>query len=256
MLLRREGAAAWEDYLKINSKKLRGVLLLLSVFAIGGVLIEEREYRKENGKNYPLWTWTFEKPPTATAQVYPYSVVPGGVWEKPAPNYHSEIVTAAFEAYVSYKLKGKIYWTSHKVRIGKGELIWMGPHGEMIRARCGNGMIETRQVPTETTITPEMLDEQPPSPSPPTEGAPPEVYGPVVPDTSSGPPGSSPVPPFVGAIPLPPSFCCGYGGGGVPTKPVQVSEGPSMAAMACVAFVLAGAFYLAFYLKRRGRGRK
>ena len=61
----------------------------------------------------------------------------------------SRIVTlkANKAAYVSYRVKDKVYWTKKKVKLAKGEeLITDGTH--YARSRCGNRISEVSQSPT------------------------------------------------------------------------------------------------------------
>jgi hypothetical protein len=89
--------------------------------------------------------------------VYPYSVIPGGVRsrEELASSMSSDPVVAAHFAdfrvgdarivraeetrlvYVSYRMRDKVFWTSRKIKVPKGEtLITDGE--ETARTRCGN----------------------------------------------------------------------------------------------------------------------
>lgn len=97
------------------------------------------------------------KPSKTPRYVYPYSVIPGGVQsreelirvvanDKVAAEHYARFmvsqakIIAAGETrfmHVAYRLKDKVYWTSKKVRIPKGEtLITDGT--ECARTRCGN----------------------------------------------------------------------------------------------------------------------
>jgi hypothetical protein len=106
--------------------------------------------------------------PAAARRVYPYSIVPGGL------NGRAELVHAVMAdkvvaahyagfdvhkaslrsvgkpraVYVSYRKGGKVYWTSKKMMLAEGEtLLSDGQHD--IRARCGNRIAETPQLPVE-----------------------------------------------------------------------------------------------------------
>jgi len=89
--------------------------------------------------------------------VYPYSVIPGGVQSREelvsvigsdqvvAEHYarfaasEASIIRAAETQYmhVAYRLRNKVYWTSKKIKISKGEtLITDGK--DIARTRCGN----------------------------------------------------------------------------------------------------------------------
>jgi hypothetical protein len=106
--------------------------------------------------------------PAGARRVYPYSIVPGGL------NGRAELVQAVMAdkvvaahyagfavhkaslrsvgkpraVYVSYRKGGQVYWTSKKVMLAEGEtLLSDGEHD--IRARCGNRIADTPQLPVE-----------------------------------------------------------------------------------------------------------
>lgn len=95
--------------------------------------------------------------PEASARVYPYSVIPGGVrdgddlqravqhdrlvWQHYA-NFqyqHARLVraTEAREVYLSYRLRNRIYWTRKKMHLHPGELL-LTDGKVTARTRCGN----------------------------------------------------------------------------------------------------------------------
>ena len=103
---------------------------------------------------------SFAPPPIrfrAARQIYPYSIIPGGVYEpremeetirvdQVAREHYSDIrqeflvpfrVQAPMLAYVSFRKGNKIYWTSKKMNIPRGELL-LTDGKNLIRARCGN----------------------------------------------------------------------------------------------------------------------
>ena len=96
--------------------------------------------------------------------VYPYSVIPGGVQSvrefreallrDPVAAVHyarfdisrSRVIELQAEkiAYVSYRIRDRIFWTTRKVRLLRGErIITDGVHSA--RARCGNRISEVPQ---------------------------------------------------------------------------------------------------------------
>lgn len=107
-------------------------------------------------------------PPAATRRVYPYSIIPGGVADREelarviktdtvvAEHYASFGVDRAFKltvakpraVYVSYRKGDKVYWTSKKLMLAKGELLLSDGQNEM-RARCANRISDTPQLPVE-----------------------------------------------------------------------------------------------------------
>lgn len=88
---------------------------------------------------------------------YPYSVIPGGVYSAAelqqaikkdpslASHYagfnikNSKIVRLAEDhyGYVSYKLKNQIFWTRHRLKLPKGEVL-LSDGSQYVRCRCGN----------------------------------------------------------------------------------------------------------------------
>lgn len=103
----------------------------------------------------------FAPPPAprfrAARKVFPYSVVPGGVFDPKeltdtmrvdpvAREHYGDIrvddlvpvrIQAPLQAYVSYRIGNNIYWTAKKLNIPRGELV-LTDGRNMIRARCGN----------------------------------------------------------------------------------------------------------------------
>ena len=100
-------------------------------------------------------------------EVYPYSVVPGGVYtteeladavaDDPtvAEHYsnvapaamHVEVVDAVREAYMSYRVGDRIFWTKRKLALREGERI-LTDGDVAIRARCGNRLSDVAMKPT------------------------------------------------------------------------------------------------------------
>lgn len=106
--------------------------------------------------------------PAATRRVYPYSIIPGGVADREelarviktdkvvADHYASFGVDRAFNmtvakpraVYVSYRKDDKVYWTSKKLMLVKGEILLSDGQNEM-RARCANRISDTPMLPVE-----------------------------------------------------------------------------------------------------------
>jgi hypothetical protein len=106
--------------------------------------------------------------PSPARRVYPYSIVPGGVTSRAelahavmadkvvATHYAGfavekaslRTVAGARAVYVSYRKGGQVYWTAHKVTLAEGESI-LSDGSNDIRARCGNRISETPQLPVE-----------------------------------------------------------------------------------------------------------
>ena len=113
----------------------------------------------------------------AARPVYPFSVVPGGVYDSqeltdsynrdPVVRKHYRNIrvegvwTARTQrpilAYVSYRKGNTVRWTKHKVRIPRGELV-LTDGTNVIRARCGNRI---RQLPPPLDSTTKVQDDPP-----------------------------------------------------------------------------------------------
>ena len=103
---------------------------------------------------------------TGVREVYPYSVVPGGVFnpleaiaaaegDAVVARHYDGVALAALrpvvlaqprQAHVSYRKGGKIYWTRQPVTIRAGEAI-LTDGNEKIRARCGNRISDVAREP-------------------------------------------------------------------------------------------------------------
>jgi hypothetical protein len=109
-----------------------------------------------------------EASPAVARRVYPYSIVPGGVSDRielaravmtdrvVAAHYAGfaldraslRTVTTARAVYVSYRKGDQVYWTARKVTLAEGESVLSDGQNE-IRARCGNRISDTPQLPVE-----------------------------------------------------------------------------------------------------------
>jgi hypothetical protein len=106
------------------------------------------------------------------SNVYPYSIVPGGLKDASDLRYaalrdyvvrrhyarfnYNQArllrVTEAREVYLSYRIRDRVFWTRRKARLHRGELLLTD--GKITaRARCGNQISDTAQ--------PEVSDEEP-----------------------------------------------------------------------------------------------
>lgn len=104
---------------------------------------------------------------------YPYSVIPGGAYNRDELRksierdkvvrahyadfdlYSTSTVTLAEDRfqYVSYRINNRVFWTRKKIRIPKGEvLLTDGKH--FARTRCGNRLCGTLAYNTAFTIAP------------------------------------------------------------------------------------------------------
>jgi hypothetical protein len=98
--------------------------------------------------------------------IYPYSIVPGGVYNAEeakkavandpvvAEHYrdfaldlmHVERVTRPRSVYLSYRLGNQVYWTKRPVTLQPGELL-LTDGKEAVRARCGNRVSDSARFP-------------------------------------------------------------------------------------------------------------
>lgn len=179
-------------------------------------------------------------------QVFPYSVVPGGV------NSPQEIKEAVARdpvvakhysglhlkklrlirlrkgrtAYVSYRLGGNIYWTKRKLKLAQGESLFTDGKNT-VRTRCGNLISESPRSPTLPAEPTSARFDAPLIPEPPENPVPPLVLLP-------GPGGSVFFPPLVPIFP---------GGGSSPPPnhppepppppPVHIAEPSTMVLLLC-----------------------
>jgi len=170
-------------------------------------------------------------------------VIPGGVESPPelksailhdpvAANHYADFDVAKARvvrldrdemAYVSYRMGDRIFWTSKRVKLAKGEtVITDGTHEA--RTRCGNRVSGTPGQPVSPSEPPpaEFQPSQPPQ-----QVAillPPQIdFPPAAPPAfPPGPPPAAPpaTPPGGGVIP--PPYFPPVGGGGPPTHPPAV----------------------------------
>jgi len=106
--------------------------------------------------------------PAPARHVYPYSIVPGGVTSRTelaravladktvAAHYAGfdtgkaelRTVPRARAVYVSYRKGDQVYWTAKKVMLAEGEAVLSDGRSDL-RARCGNRISDTPQLPVE-----------------------------------------------------------------------------------------------------------
>jgi hypothetical protein len=175
----------------------------------------------------------------AAREIYPYSVVPGGVRDgkevadtiahDPVARAHyagihverlwAERTNEAMLAYVSYRKDDAVHWTAQPVRIAKGEIV-LTDGTNRIRGRCGNRIELKRPAPLPGAVSapevppPDIVFE---TPLPP--WIPPIIVSPLPPpeivqNHPAPPPPPPPVPPLCagsGCIPPPMPVCTGYG---------------------------------------------
>lgn len=184
--------------------------------------------------------------------VYPYSVIPGGVAsgaELKTAILHDPVAAihyADFDvararivrldrdqfAYVSYRMGDRIFWTSKKVKLPKGETVVTDGEHEA-RTRCGNRVSDTPaqpvapNEPTQQVLQPSQAPQQVAILLPPTIDYPPAPP----PSFPPGPPVAPPSGPPGGIIP-PPYYPPTGGGGGSPPPSVPPNHpGPPIHAV-------------------------
>ena len=119
----------------------------------------------------------------ASSDVYPYSVVPGGLkraedlrkaasQDAVVRSHYSHFdfdharlvrVAEAREVYVSYRIRNTVYWTKKKVRLHVGELL-LTDGTTTARAHCGNQISDVAK--------PDISDEEPDEEEPPAQDSP------------------------------------------------------------------------------------
>ncbi len=161
----------------------------------------------------------------AARQMYPFSVIPGGVLDSkeladsmskdPVARQHyrdlkpDQMWTTRLRkpmlAYVSYRKNDRVGWTTHPVQIAANELVLTdGEH--IVRARCGNRVSEKQPL--------ELPKPQPlPAVVTPPEPPPPDIamntsLPPLLPPTITAPPPTTPGPKPPGTPTPPPTWCC------------------------------------------------
>ena len=164
--------------------------------------------------------------------VYPYSVVPGGVADAeavkramstdPVVRAHyqgidlNKLTTATLSqdrtAYVSFRKGDKVFWTTKKIRLFKGETL-LTDGVKLIRARCGNLISDAPIALAALQEPPEDILNSPIMPSGPLAHLElPPGYGPAgSPTPDVGPTGEGPAP-----LPVTPNTVVGENGGNVP----------------------------------------
>jgi len=232
---------------KVRSKRAAVTLIVLGV--LGGVLPllfwafshsspsdDSLSNVPADSSSWPLslnWNDAGFSPPAglpADRPVYPYSVIPGGAHSsrelmeaaqrEPVVAAHyaefavgnARVIRLAHDrqAYVSYRLGSRIYWTKKKVTLHRGEtLLSDGKH--LARTRCGNRISEIPAEPTSPSEPEAKVLNQPLPPPIPETTTDSSLPGPI---WSAG---SMPLPPVPGApggtVPglllVPPPPCCG-----------------------------------------------
>ena len=210
--------------------------------------------------------------PSRTPEIYPYSVIPGGIRSARGlqeaarrealvaqhySGFHFESARAIHavkdkKVYVSYRVGSQIFWTRRKVTIRAGETL-LTDGRNLARGRCGNRISESPKSPTSpdepsdfTMSTPVVF----PDPSP--LGFPVgEVSMPLVmfPPQSSVPPRDN-IPP--GGL-IPPIFPPVFVGQGSPSNPFPPAVPPIVSTPEPASFLLVslGLGALAFLRLRR-----
>ena len=146
-------------------KRVGQTLLLLSlIMAVGLITLEAyRPYSAITARAVEPVSQTVAAP-SSLRRIYPYSVVPGGVYssaelrkattDDPLVREHYRdfqlsrtrlvVLRQYRRQYVSYRMNGQILWTKKRLLIPKGEMLLTdGVH--YARTRCGNRLSDTPQ---------------------------------------------------------------------------------------------------------------
>lgn len=165
-----------------RTRKVMRWAIRVVLFAFLAVLLGTAYKVVQINQEFAVNAWSIPRPVArATRPIYPYSVVPGGVYsveelfdvvQKDAvvrKHYEGVIKEAVFRqtldhdirAHVSYRVGNKVLWTTKEVTVKAGEQVLTDGHA-MIRSRCGNLLNAALRVP-------------PDSPKPPQKPDPPEI---------------------------------------------------------------------------------
>jgi energy-converting hydrogenase Eha subunit F len=171
----------------------------------------------------------------AARQMFPFSVIPGGVLdtrELADSISHDPVVREHYRdlqpehmwftrmkkpmlAYVSYRKGNSVHWTTHQVTIPANELV-LTDGKSMVRARCGNRVEVKRPEPLPATITPPEI----PPPDIALETGLPDLVPPTI--DPPRPPGTQiaqNTPPGGRVSSPPPTWCCGIVNHPLPSVP-------------------------------------
>jgi hypothetical protein len=169
---------------------------------------------------------------------------------------HPVRLRRAVRGYVSYRRNGRVYWTSKRLVLPKGELVLTdGVH--LARTRCGNRVVENRKLippeelrrdPEEAAVIRELDDPEPPNIAGPTF---PGLTFPPLPPllTSTDPPGEM----FLPLGPIPTSFGPNNVNKVPDWKQPSSSEIPPVPEPPTFLLLLSGACGLGVRAWRRGR---
>lgn len=166
------------EWIPVEMKRTLSIVAILAVFALGwaSVPVARRIWRV----SHTDLNRAFPPPPLdfrAARPVYPFSLVPGGVYDStelstsanadPVVRRHYRDVrieglwtartSRPMLAYVSFRKGDSVGWTKKKVKIPKGELV-LTDGTNLIRARCGNRI---RQLPPPLDNTTTVLEDPP-----------------------------------------------------------------------------------------------
>jgi hypothetical protein len=145
---------------------LCGAAMVAMIVSVAGGRSDDARRSGELVTNAGLDLANLDIPVGSDRPNYRHSVVPGGVYtpdelrnvlvqDAIAANHYQGIDSSAVRvetvkqerfAYVSYRKDDQIYWTRNKVRLSEGETI-LTDGAQEIRARCGNCISETPQLP-------------------------------------------------------------------------------------------------------------
>jgi hypothetical protein len=159
-------------FLPVESLVKRLVLFFVMLLTAGGIIAGKQAYELWRHDSIDL---TAPSPVFRAARsVYPFSVIPGGVYDSgelaesiardPVARVHYQDIKAdrlwptqvhePMLAYVSYRKGNNIFWTNHMVKIAAGELV-LTDGTNLVRGRCGNRISFRRPPPFSQNIIPE-----------------------------------------------------------------------------------------------------
>jgi len=266
----------------VKGKRIAIILVVASACAI---IISQRgaHTNAPPNVNSPTRSLKLQIPPQsfrAGRQVFPYSIIPGGVRsgkeledsmvnDPVAAKHYAGInpqrllvqrLKRDVDLFASYRVGNNVYWTTHALHVRAGELV-LTDGVNLIRARCGNRLVRIPPLPEAPTspVDPPWIvfEAGTPSLAPPLENPP--LLAATLPGLSPAP---APVPPtpsstppiagtYAGPIVLPPPSCFDTHESPEPPSPSPVTPVPEPSSFAMFITGLGAAGYAMGRLRRR-----
>lgn len=170
----------WRMPKAVNKRKFRSVARLAVAGALAvffGLTVLDREQSRTNAETTVVVAPAADS--TDSRPFYRHSVVRGGVYSDTEAqtaagrdgvvrtHYRDVnlrkltpvVLDRSVDRYVSFRRNDRIYWTSRRMRVPKGEIL-LSDGESLVRARCGNRLSETPQDPTVPRGVEEPTDDE------------------------------------------------------------------------------------------------